>query len=44
MEIASREQELSRFQDIGREYLERGQIAILKEAIERGVLPLPNEQ
>jgi hypothetical protein len=40
----SREQELSRFQDIGREYLERDQIAILKEAIESGVLPLPNEQ
>jgi hypothetical protein len=40
----SREQELSRFQDIGREYLERDQIAILKEAIESGVLPLPNQQ
>jgi hypothetical protein len=40
----SREQEFSRFQDIGREYLEREQIAILKEAIESGVLPLPNEQ
>jgi hypothetical protein len=39
----SREQELSRFQDIGREYLEKDQMAILKEAIESGVLPLPNE-
>ena len=39
----SREQELSRFQDIGREYLEKDQIAILKEAIESGVLALPNE-
>lgn len=39
----SREQELSRFQDIGREYLDKDQIAILKEAIESGVLPLPNE-
>jgi copper chaperone CopZ len=38
-----REQELSRFQDIGREYLEKDQMAILKEAIESGVLPLPNE-
>jgi hypothetical protein len=40
----SREQELSRFQDIGREYLEKDQMAILKGAIESGVLPLPNEQ
>src|SRR5437588_7664001 len=40
----SREQELSRFQDIGRQYLEKDQIAILKEAIESGVLPLPSEQ
>ena len=40
----SREQELSRFQDIGRQYLEKDQMAILKEAIESGVLPLPNEQ
>jgi len=40
----SREQELSRFQDIGREYLEKDQMAILQEAIESGVLPLPNEQ
>src|SRR6059058_2439696 len=40
----SREQELSRFQDIGREYLANDQVAILKEAIEAGVLPLPNEQ
>jgi len=40
----SREQELSRFQDIGREYLAKDQVAILKEAIEAGVLPLPNEQ
>jgi hypothetical protein len=40
----SREQELSRFQDIGREYLEKDQIAILKGAIESGVLPLPNEK
>src|SRR2546430_14672536 len=40
----SREQELSRFQDIGREYLAKDQEAILKEAIESGVLPLPNEQ
>ena len=40
----SREQELSRFQDIGREYLAKDQVAILKEAIESGVLPLPNEQ
>jgi len=39
----SREQELSRFQDIGREYLAKDQVAILKEAIESGVLPLPNE-
>src|SRR6266702_1566325 len=38
----SREQELSRFQDIGREYLAKDQVAILKEAIEGGVLPLPN--
>jgi len=40
----SREQELSRFQDIGREYLAKDQVAILKETIEAGVLPLPNEQ
>src|SRR5438067_6813284 len=40
----SREQELSRFQDIGREYLAKDQMAILKEAIESGVLPLPSEQ
>ena len=40
----SREQELSRFQDIGRQYLAKDQVAILKEAIEAGVLPLPNEQ
>ena len=40
----SREQELSRFQDICREYLAKDQVAILKEAIESGVLPLPNEQ
>src|SRR5438477_3112036 len=40
----SREQEISRFQDIGREYLATDQVAILKEAIEAGVLPLPNEQ
>src|SRR6266403_2116960 len=40
----SREQELSRFQDIGREYLAKEQVAILKEAIESGVLPLANEQ
>ena len=40
----SREQELSRFQDIGREYLAKDQVAILQEAIESGVLPLPNEQ
>ncbi len=40
----SREQELSRFQDIGREYLAKDQVAILKEAIEAGVLQLPNEQ
>jgi hypothetical protein len=39
----SREQELSRFQDIGREYLAKDQVAILNEAIEGGVLPLPNE-
>ena len=39
----SREEELSRFQDIGREYLAKDQVAILKEAVERGVLPLPNE-
>jgi hypothetical protein len=39
----SREQELSRFQEIGREYLAKDQIAILNEAIEGGVLPLPNE-
>ena len=40
----SREEELSQFQDIGREYLAKDQVAILKEAIESGVLPLPNEQ
>ncbi|HKR30950.1 MAG TPA: hypothetical protein VJT08_10740 [Terriglobales bacterium] len=40
----SRDQELSRFQDIGREYLAKDQVSILKEAIESGVLPLPNEQ
>ena len=40
----SREQELSRFQDIGREYLAKDEMAILKEAIESGVLPLPNDQ
>ena len=40
----SREQELSRFQDIGREYLAKDQVAILKGAIESGVLPLPNDQ
>ena len=40
----SREQELSRFQNIGREYLAKDQVAILQEAIESGVLPLPNEQ
>ena len=40
----SREQELSRFQEIGREYLAKDQVAILQEAIESGVLPLPNEQ
>src|SRR6266404_2896825 len=40
----SREQELSRFQDIGREYLAKEQVAILQEAIASGVLPLPNEQ
>ncbi len=40
----SREQERSRFQDVAREYLEKDQIAILKEAIESGVLPLPNEK
>ena len=40
----SREEELSRFQDIGREYLAKDQVAILQEAIESGVLPLPNEQ
>jgi hypothetical protein len=39
----SREQELSRFRDIGREYLIKDQMAILKQAIESGVLPLPNE-
>ena len=39
----SREEELSRFQEIGREYLEKDQVAILKAAIESGVLPLPNE-
>jgi predicted DNA binding protein len=39
----SREQELSRFLDIGREYLAKDQVAILNEAIEGGVLPLPNE-
>jgi hypothetical protein len=39
----SREQELSRFEDIGHEYLAQDQVAILKEAIESGVLPLPNE-
>lgn len=40
----SRDQELSRFQDIGREYLAKDQVSILKEAIESGVLALPNEQ
>jgi len=39
----SRDQELSRFQDIGRD-LAKDQVSILKEAIESGVLPLPNEQ
>src|SRR6266576_5636597 len=40
----SRENELSRSQDIGREYIAKDQVAILQEAIENGVLPLPNEQ
>ena len=40
----SRDQELARFEDIGREYLAKDQVSILKEAIENGVLPLPNEQ
>jgi hypothetical protein len=40
----SRDEELSRFQDIAREYLAKDQAPTLKEAIESGVLPLPNEQ
>ncbi|HME87698.1 MAG TPA: hypothetical protein VKE30_00635 [Chthoniobacterales bacterium] len=40
----SRDEELSRFQDIGREYLAKDQVSILNEAIDSGVLPLPNEQ
>src|SRR5436305_7787220 len=36
----SREQELSRFQEFGREYLEKDQMSILQEAIDGGVLPL----
>src|SRR5438067_12532628 len=40
----SREQELSRFQEIGREYLAKDQVAILQGAIESGVLALPSEQ
>src|SRR5438067_3165599 len=40
----SREQELSRFQDIGRQYLAKDQGAILQEAVDSGVLPLPSEQ
>src|SRR5438105_3388585 len=40
----SREQELSRFQDIGREYLEKDQMSILQEAIDGGVLPLAGEK
>src|SRR6266480_3074679 len=41
---SARQSQLSRFQDIGREYLAKDQVAILKEAIEAGVLQLPNEQ
>ena len=40
----SREQELSRFQDIGREYLEKDQMSILQGAIDGGVLPLAGEK
>jgi hypothetical protein len=40
----SREQELSRFQDIGREYLEKDQTSILQGAIDGGVLPLAGEK
>src|SRR5262249_29473031 len=40
----SRDEELSRFQDIGREYLAKDQVSILNEAIDSGVLPLLNEQ
>ena len=40
----SREQELSRFQDIGREYLEKDQMPILQGAIDGGVLPLAGEK
>jgi hypothetical protein len=39
----SREQELSRFEEIGHEYLAKDQVTILKQAIDGGVLPLPNE-
>src|SRR6266480_5422570 len=41
---SARQSQLSRFQNIGREYLAKDQVAILQEAIESGVLPLPNEQ
>jgi len=40
----SREQELSRFQDIGHEYLDKDQISILQEAVDGGVLPLAGEK
>ena len=40
----TREQELSRFQDIGREYLEKDQMSILQGAIDGGVLPLAGEK
>ena len=40
----SREQEISRFQDIGHEYLDKDQISILQEAVDGGVLPLAGEK
>src|SRR5438477_10970397 len=40
----SREQEISRFQDIGREYFEKDQMPILTGAIDGGVLPLAGEK
>ena len=40
----SSEEELSRFQEIGREYLEKDQMSILQGAIDGGVLPLAGEK